>query len=163
MGDLLVSFRPSERVKVRRYRVGDIARRANTSCPCGDPVTFEILGRKGRDYVKLAGALLRREEFDRVASMRPDLFDDYRAEVTKMPARDKVTGTITLRVFRRDGKWSESIRKEITELFTKHLFVTMHQTLGELIGGGALRALVVEPAGPFPEKYKDIKLSDITS
>ena len=50
---------------IEKYRPGDVARFL-PPCPCGEQVTFELIGRTGRDYVKLLGTLLRREEFDRV-------------------------------------------------------------------------------------------------
>jgi len=67
-GDILVSKDGREElVPFRRYRVGDTGRIVPGSCPCGEAVTFEVLGRSGHDYLKLAGAIVRREEVERVA------------------------------------------------------------------------------------------------
>jgi phenylacetate-coenzyme A ligase PaaK-like adenylate-forming protein len=81
-GELLIS-RPFYRgFRTVRYRVGDIGRIDPEPCVCGK-MSFELFGRRGSDFFKVAGAVLFREEFDRVASECRDLFDDYRAEVSR--------------------------------------------------------------------------------
>ena len=156
IGDVLITKDVYRTFGVEHYRTGDLARFAQESCACGRP-TFELVGRRGTDYLKVAGAVLFREEFDRVAALCADLFDDYRAVVVS-----GTRGAITLKVYRRDGLWSEELRERIQERFSKSLFVTASRTLAELIADGYFDPLVVEQViEQFPHKHKEVKLSQL--
>lgn len=155
LGEILVTKRFFRDTEAVRYRVGDLARLDPALCACGRP-SIELIGRKGSDYLKIAGAVLFREEFDRVAALCRDLFDDYRAEAT-----NGAIGEITLRVFRRDGQWSEPLRREIIERFSKNLFLTPSRTLADLVAEGRFEPLALERAVlEFPRKHKEVTLSE---
>lgn len=157
LGDILVTKRFFRNDEAKRYRVGDLGRLDKEVCACGR-ATVELVGRKGSDYLKIAGAVLFREEFDRVAAQCRDLFDEYRAE-----AQGGAKGRITLRVFRRDGVWSKEIQAAILEHFSKNLFLTPTRTLADLVAEDRFFPLVVERAAEeFPRKHKEVTLSEKT-
>ncbi len=159
-GDLLVSTLINGTVPVERYRVGDIARIHEEACRCGALVTFELLGRRGHDYIKLAGAILLREEFDRIAALCADLFDDYRAEASEVLVHGKLMGRMLLRVYRAHGTWPHDAENEIASRYSQELFLTSTQTLGALVKKQMFLPLEVAfTMEPFPKKHKDIKLA----
>ena len=159
VGEILVSKRLSEHIYIERYRIGDLARFRDVACPCGAHMTFEIMGRRGHDYLKLAGALLRREEFDRIAGLCADLFDDYTCVAGTVESRGTLLGKITLNVYRKDGRWNETIENDIKKRFTEGLFLTASKTLGDLVKKGIMIPLEVRFSGdPFPITHKGSKL-----
>lgn len=142
---------------IRQYRVGDVARFL-PQCRCGAPVTFELVGRTGRDYVKLAGATLRREEFDRVVGLFPYV-DDYRVEAREVQSGGSPKGQITLRLYRRGATMTDALLEETKNKFSRELFLTPTQTLFELVQKGVFLPLeIVQTAGPFTQENKDIKI-----
>jgi phenylacetate-coenzyme A ligase PaaK-like adenylate-forming protein len=158
-GDLLVSTKINDKVPVERYRVGDVARIHPGTCACGEPLTFEMLGRRGYDFIKLAGTILVRDDFDRVAALCADLFDDYRAEAAEATERGRPQGHIHLQVYRKAG-YRAGVEDAIRERFHRELFVSSTQTLGESVQKGIYAPLDVEVVrDPFPSKHKNVKLS----
>src|SRR3989338_479091 len=98
-GDLLVTTADIfQSMRLTHYRIGDIGRIVAGACPCGKAVTFELFGRKGIDYIKLSGAILRREEFDRVVALFPGLIGDYRVEARQSMENGTPKGQITLHI-----------------------------------------------------------------
>lgn len=158
-GELLISTTLAFGIPVRQYRISDIGTIRAGACACGAPLTFEILGRAGRDYVKLAGAVLRRELFDTIAASSTDLFDDYRAEAYTEEHQGVMRGKIVLRVHRASGGISPKAIADISARFSRDLFVTPTQTLSDVIQKGLFTPLeVVVVDSPFPEEEKEAKI-----
>ncbi|MES2202710.1 MAG: hypothetical protein V4474_00030 [Patescibacteria group bacterium] len=159
VGELLVSKKLWKDTAVERYRTGDMARIDTTPCPCGALATFEVMGRLGYDYIKIAGALMRKEEFDRVALLLKRHIDDYRAEVREVFVDGKPKGSVTLRVYSAHGPGTQALAEEIGAQFARQVFVTPTQTLADLVAKGVFAPLRVEfSAAPFPIKNKEVKL-----
>ena len=164
VGDILISKRIFRTVRLEDYRVGDIGRFVPGVCPCGEPVTFELLGRKGIDYVKLVGALLRRQEFDRVLAAFPGLIRDYRVEARQSTKRGVMQGLVTLRIHYPGGTFSADLVREIREKIERNLFVTPSKTFADLVSQGVFKPLIVEFSdGPFTQGHKDVKLKLLAS
>ena len=162
-GDIVVSRGASESgTAIEQYRIGDVGRLYDSACRCGASVTLENLGRKGHDYIKLAGALLRREEFDRVlSSMAPEVHD-YRAEAEEVLVDSAIRGKITIRIFCRDGAPDEAAIKRMAEDISGRLFLTPTRTLADLEREKLFAPLaLVASASPFPAGHKNVKLSRI--
>jgi phenylacetate-coenzyme A ligase PaaK-like adenylate-forming protein len=158
VGDLLVSMRLNQIIPVQRYRTGDMAKMHEAPCPCGEKNTFEILGRRGYDYIKLVGVTLRQEECERVAKLL-HAFDDYRLEASNVAEGPRLKGKIILRIFRKDGVGTKDLAHEIGERFSRELYLTPTRTLADLVAEGICAPLSVEfVEEPFPQKHKDIKL-----
>lgn len=156
VGEILVT--PEARPDVVQYRTGDLGRMKKGACRCGATQIIELLGRSGRDYVKLAGALVRRDECDRVAK-EIGLFDDYRVEASQVVMGVKLQGALMLRVFRKDGHYSPMLQAQIEREFSKKLYLTPSRTLAELVHTGEFSPLSVEFSHtPFPLKHKEIKI-----
>lgn len=159
-GDILITKRLSKNVFLARYRIGDIGRFHNINCKCGEKVIFEVIGKQGYDYVKLAGTILRREEFDRVAGICSGLLDDYFVCAESVMSEGKLFGKITLTAYRKSGQCDEQVLIKIKKIFSEELFLTATQTLGELVEKGYIMPLVVEFGGEPPErKSKEVKIS----
>lgn len=153
VGEILISRNLSRNARLERYAIGDLGRMISVSCPCGRDRTFEVLGRAGYDYVKIAGAILRQEEFDRIAASLIDVLDDYRAEARTFFADGRLFGKIVIKAkVRRKGNHEDHMRI-ITE-FQKKLFVTKEHTLDDLVKSGRFAPLEVELVDEFPQHGK---------
>ncbi len=157
-GELLVSTMLNQEIPVERYKTGDSVRMHDGVCSCGASVTFEVLGRRGYDYVKIAGVTLRQEECERAArSLRS--FDDYRVEVSGVRAGNSIKGKIVLHVFRKDGVGTEGLAREIGTNFARALQLTPTRSLADLTERGIFEPItVVFKDAPFPQSNKNIKL-----
>lgn len=156
-GELLISKMISFGIAVRQYRIGDFGKRIEGTCACGERDTFEVLGRNGRDYIKLAGALLRRELFDRAAADCADVLDDYRAEASLVHTPRGDRGKITLRVYRAGGPPAGAMER-IRDAFGS-VFVTPSRRLNEVIESGAFEPIeILESETPFPPEIKVAKI-----
>ena len=155
-GEVYVSKTLGEE-RIVRLRTGDIAR-SLPPCRCGERVTFELVGRAGYDYVKLVGAILRREEFDRVARLF-SYVHDYRVEAREVETEGVPKGSILLRLYHRGAPPTDALVTEMKEKFSRELFLTPTQTLADLVAQGLFLPLTVESfSAPFPQKHKDVKL-----
>lgn len=154
-GDLLVSTR-TPYGQVRRYRVGDIARIEKGVCACGERVIFDLLGRRGYDFIKAAGLVFVRGEFDRLAARCAELFDDYRAEISEVERDGAVAAALELRVFRQGGTPDTS---RIIREYEEHLFLGPYQRLSDAVRDGRCAFLVRESTEPFPSSLKQMKMS----
>lgn len=158
VGDILITKELLPGIAIERYRIGDLGRIIEAPCACGAARSLEFVGRKGIDYMKLFGAILRREEFDRV--MRYFGFvDDYRVDVKRDMENGLLRGDITLRVYSKRGAGTPALREEIARRVSENLFVTANKTLGALVSEGRFAPLKVEFAdAPFSSGHKDIKI-----
>lgn len=160
VGELLVTTLLNQTIPIERYKTGDSVRMHTGECQCGQTTTFEVLGRRGYDYVKVAGTTLRQEECERVAhALRA--FDDYRVEVLTAKEDGHMKGKIVLHIFRSDGVGTEGLAREIGVNFSKALHLTPTRTLAELIEQKVfVPVTVVFKDKPFPDANKNIKLID---
>lgn len=142
VGYLLVNKENKGGLALDRYRTGDLGRMS--AHEDGRP-TFHLYGREGFDYIKLAGALLVREEFDRVAGELERYIDDYKAEV-----QTKLQGGLPihqLRIYVCPTKTSALAADELKDLlaaeFANRLFVTPKATLAHAIENRIFQPLTV--------------------
>jgi phenylacetate-coenzyme A ligase PaaK-like adenylate-forming protein len=157
IGDILVSKSISRSVRIDRYRIGDMGRYVPEVCPCGAPVTFELHGRRGIDYIKLNGVLLTRAEFDRVVAQFSGYIDDYRVDALR--GSGDAAAKVVLRVYQRAGARARGSACELAGKISRSLFVTQTRTFNDLVIEGVLAPLEVEFADkPFARGFKDVKL-----
>ncbi len=158
VGELLVSTLLNQTIPIERYKTGDSVRMHTDACQCGQTTTFEVLGRRGYDYLKVAGVTLRQEECERVAHMLR-AYDDYRVEATSVQDGGHLKGKITLHAFRNDGVAGEELGREIGLNFSRALQLTPTRVLAELIEQQVFVPItVVFRDKPFPDANKNIKL-----
>jgi phenylacetate-coenzyme A ligase PaaK-like adenylate-forming protein len=154
VGDILITKAIFGPLQLERYRIGDVGRIVPGTCPCGETVTFELLGRRGIDYIKRGGALFAREEFDRAVSAFPDLIDDYRVEVAgARPVQVRIS------IFGGAGRGTPGLARELADKLSRALFVTRTKTFQELVEAGVLAPLMVDfSENAFARGHKDVKL-----
>jgi len=158
VGELVVS-KKGEHSDVREYRTGDCGRSLPAHCVCGSPA-FEVFGRIGYDYVKIAGAQLRTEEFERVASELDLYFSDFRAEARMVKVGKGERASLRLIVAPRGSLLQDpEIQALVAGEFARRLFVTPSKTLENLVAEGIFLPLRLKLAHtPFPAENKAVKL-----
>jgi hypothetical protein len=112
-----------------------MARWRTETCACGAPVTFEVLGRDGLDYIKILGCLLRVEEVDRVLAPYTGCIDEYMVEVEEMDTERGVKGRLTLHVYGKRALLPQEA-DELRNAFADALYMTSTKTLRRLIVDG---------------------------
>jgi hypothetical protein len=164
VGEVVVSGRITEHTPVVEYRNGDVARFVAASCPCGSEKTFEVLGRKGYDYIKLGRALLRQEEFDRVAELCKELFDEYRLEASTIEDETGTSvGNIVLYVYKAHGGGTEAAAAEVAARVSDEVFVSLTKTLADFVKLGLCLPLKVRwVTEQFPKGIKNVKLKQVS-
>lgn len=159
VGEVLVSWKVFRNLYARRYRLGDSGRLLSSPCACGEKVTLELRGRSGYDYLKLAGAVLRKDEFDRVAARFSESITAYRAEAYEARQMGRTLGGVVLHVYRAQRPLDAAESSALAAEFSAELFVTPTQTYEDLVGRGAFVPFVVMPAPePFAGGGKAITL-----
>ncbi|MBI2618233.1 hypothetical protein HYW58_02155 [Candidatus Kaiserbacteria bacterium] len=162
VGELLVSYHLGPSVYVNRYATGDAVRFLNTKCACGNPITFELLGRKNFDFIKFLGATFLREEFERVMSELSRYVKDYRGEAREIALSDTLVGELTLKVVGTPAFLDKKDRKEfLRDEISKRLFVTPSKTYANLVAEGLFLPLKIEITGSFEHCIKTVKLRRI--
>ncbi len=142
VGDLLVTKDNPGGVAFRSYRIGDVASHSSHD---GEK-TIRLYGRRGFDYIKLAEALLIREEFDRVARELKDHIRDYKAEVQSVVKDGAPLHKLRLYVVpETPSALNEAALEKFLETeFPKRLFVTPKSTLSDAIAKGIFAPLEIK-------------------
>ncbi len=159
VGEILIGRHLLRNIRMERYRIGDAGMLVQERCACGASATLHLTGRIGYDYLKLAGALLRKEEFDRVAKLCSTYIDDYRAEAFTDSSTGVLQGGVVLQVYRKSGVLSDAEQSRLIKTFYTELFVTPTQTLGNLVEQGIFLPLTIQSTiVPFERKAKEVTL-----
>ncbi len=162
IGEIVLSAQANG-IQFSGYHPGDLGRLHNVACPCGKSLALEVLGRRGHDFIKLLGATLRREEFDRAISLFANLIDDYRVEASTVADGEVLRGRIFLKTHTNGLLPSPALQQEFAARFAAEVFVTPTRTIAGLVAEGVLLPLEVEfSSEPFAQKHKDIKLQQIS-
>ena len=123
-------------------------------------MTFEVRGRIGYDYVKIGGAQLHSEEFERVAAELDLYFTDFRVEAKIEESAGVLQTSLRLIVLPRGLLLQDpAVQKIVAREFERRLFVTPAKTLHDLVVEGSFLPLRLELAtGPFPIQHKTVKI-----
>lgn len=160
VGDVLLSWDLPGGIRVSRYRIGDAGALVHEPCPCGENTRLELRGRSGYDYLKLSGAILHKDEFDRVAGLCGRFLDAYRAEAYTVEQMGRLLGGVALSVYRAAGPLSAEEKIALAQTFSAALFVTPTQTYANLVDRNIFVPLVIHNAeAPFPKGAKEVTLS----
>lgn len=158
-GALLITTTLEEGIDVVRYRIGDSGRWHSERCSCGNPLTFEVLGREGYDYIKILGCVVRAEEGERIFAKYRELFDSYRIELEEIYRDNQVRGKLTLRVHGKRALVSDSEISAFIDDFNNSFFMTPTKTLAMLVHEGVFEPLVfLQESEPLPQGPKDYPL-----
>ena len=99
IGELIINTSLSDTAVIKDYEIGDVGRLIEKPCACGNPVTFEVFGRKNFDFIKLCGAILNQREFDRVMDELKEYVIDYRGFAKEVVInKTNLMGEITLEI-----------------------------------------------------------------
>jgi phenylacetate-coenzyme A ligase PaaK-like adenylate-forming protein len=160
IGDILVTKTIYPRQKADRYRTGDVGKMIDGVCRCGALVSFNMIGRRGYDFIRVQGLHLLKEEFDRVALSLNKYISDYRAEAYTTGTGAQQKGGIVLSVYRKSGILSRAEIEKVRMLFAERLYVSASLTLADATSKGSCVPLeVIAVPEPFPKQHKDITLT----
>lgn len=142
-----------------RYRTGDMARVTEEKCECGANFTLILAGRKNFDYIKCAGAMVVRQELERVLKPLTNFIEEWRAEAREIFNDARIMGELTLKIkptprYDSQAKSEEFVRAQVE----KNLFLTPTHTLANLILNGAFLPLKIERVENFPQTKKPLLL-----
>lgn len=161
-GDILISKKLAHNIFLEKYDIGDTGRFLPDVCACGERIIFEHLGRNGYDYVKIAGALVKQDELDRIMPPLLRFMDDYRVEVSEVLDEDKLKGKVVLRAFSNSGFPTRELIEEMTKDLSNCFYLTPTRTLADLVKDEEFVPLSIEfTSSPFPQKNKNSKLVQI--
>lgn len=156
-GDILVSTTIGK-TAVEDYAIGDIARFLPSPCPCGEEITIELAARRGFDYLKLGGALLVQDEFDRVMRKYAHAIHDYRVEGSMVPQGATFIGKLRILAFAPRNP-TQDLQQSLIEGISSQLFLTADRTLADLVKDEKMLPLSLEwTQAPFPDAYKAARM-----
>lgn len=157
-GEVLVS-RKVLSYTIEDHKTGDLGRIHHRVCPCGEKTSLEIIGRSGYDHVKILGALLHRDEFDRVMKMLSDYIEKYRVEVREIEKDGHHCGEITIRILPTPScSLSPQTAEHILKTILDNLFVTPSRTLGALVQENIFLTPAIQFVRSFEVTNKDIAI-----
>lgn len=155
VGDLVVSYNLSPSIHIDQYETGDVARFLDEPCKCGNPVTFQLLGRRNMDFIRFLGVTLLQKEFERVMEELNDYVVDFRGEAREIKVGDETRGAIALRILPKEGfSDADLLRREISE----RLFVTANKTIQDVVDYGLFLPLEIEFVDELAPLNKPIKI-----
>jgi phenylacetate-coenzyme A ligase PaaK-like adenylate-forming protein len=159
VGEIAVTKRVDDH-ELRQHKTGDMGRYIKEVCLCGNPVTFEVLGRKDFDFIKLAGGVLSQGEFDKALNALGVYIRDYRVVAKEDLTNGSIRGEISIQIIPTKQLFDEKKQPEkfLEGEIASRLFVTPTRTLDELVRQGLFLPLCVEFVDSFPQQHKEIKI-----
>jgi|GEM_PF-3385427 phenylacetate-coenzyme A ligase PaaK-like adenylate-forming protein len=158
VGNILVSKPITKFLSLERFPMGDSAR-SLPRCACGRSDAFEIAGRTDFDFIRIAGAVLHRKEFDRVIAALSSHIADYQVIAEEAREKDRMQGLVTLRIVPTPlCKKSDASGGWLGEELARLTFVTPSQTLADLIRKKLFRPLQIEFVDEIEHKFKKVHL-----
>lgn len=146
-------------IPISKYMIGDTGRLILAPCVCGAAKTLEIFGRSGGDFVKVLGATVRRDEFERVISLLAAKPDDYRLETSTVKEGEIFHGSLTTQFYYKGQMPTGALQTEMARTISENFFLTPTRTLAELVQVGLFVPISIECTNtPFPSSAKDVKL-----
>ena len=159
LGSIAVTKRFLDGRFMKEFETGDLGRFIKTPCQCGNPITFEIMGRVNFDRITLGGALVRQDECERVVGELREYILDYRAVAEETTKNGRILGSISINIIPTSALHSKkNSEKFIAHEISRRLFLTPTQTLEQLAQKGLFMPLQVRLVEEFPPGNKEIKL-----
>lgn len=158
-GEIIATSLGDPAICLIRYRTGDMARALQEKCECGANFTLILAGRKNFDYIKCAGAMLVRQELERVLKTLTEYIEEWRAEAREALNNTRIVGELTLKI-KPTSQYDSLTNPEefIRSKIEKTLFLTPTHTLANLISSGAFSSLKIERVENFPQTKKPLLL-----
>lgn len=163
VGEILVTGPLGKKTTLVDYKTGDAGKVYEQPCPCGEEMSFHVIGRIGFDFIRIAGGVLRREECDRIAEDLAVYLADVRFVLQRDMSEGRVRGKMTLEIvptallLMREDKES-FIAQEIGRRFQ----VTPSRFLQHLIESGDFLPLHVRFVDVLLNRgHKSVRLREI--
>jgi hypothetical protein len=162
IGDIAVNIQISPSTHLDEYCPGDVGRAVGKKCQCGNPFTFEVVGRRDFDFIKINGALFFQKEFERVARELLEWVVDFRGTAEEVTENGQIKGKIHLQIIPTD-----SLRKRpdaadfCAREFMEKLFISAESRLADAVKDGGFLPLTVSFVVSFPHTHKDVKMKRI--
>lgn len=142
-GELVLTALEKMPFPLVRYRTGDRGELFQRSCRCGQKLALRVYGRLGSDVLRVEGVEFRRGQIEKIFSSLEEWIKKGSVHVYEELADDKIIPRIVLWVVTQ--KELSSLEKEkILTLFSEKLFVSQHQTLGDLVRKGVFKKPLLE-------------------
>lgn len=143
VGYLLITKENQGGLSLKQYRIGDLAQKVEDKN--GRP-TVRLFGRQGFDYIKMAGVLLVREEFDRVIRELEKYIDEYKVEVRTNIINGTPIHELTLYITPPEQNTlnNEDLASVVFKEFAEKLFVTPNSTLKHAVENKIFSPLIVK-------------------
>ena len=150
------------RLSLIRYRTGDIGRALEERCQCGEDFTLFVIGRKNFDYVKCGGAMIVRQELDRVMLCFKKYVEDWRAEAREVRHLRSAIGELTLKIKpTAELNCDKDSMRTLASQISGMLYITPTETLMSLSQKQKFMPLKLEIAVEFPYAPKRILIRKI--
>ena len=132
-----------------RYRTGDLAQLKAEPCPCGNPVTYETLGRASFDRAAIPGGEIRGQELERaMQAFSGKVQDDYELHIYDERHENTIRPTFTFYVTVTDPSVT---LEEIARTVPSELRISPIRTLVKGIESGLYGSFICAP--PPEEKF----------
>ena len=162
-GEIVGTLMAPVELALLRYRTGDIGKALREKCECGADFTIFLVGRKDFDYVKCAGAMVVRQELERVLGGFEDIVGEWRAEAREFVRGRRLLGELTLKVKVKDVSLGKTeVVSSLAGAVSRELFLTPTETLAELAAKGKFLPLRLELVEEFGKENKQVLLRKIT-
>lgn len=162
-GELVVTITKPIELALLRYKTGDIAKVFMDDCACGRKWVLILAGRKDFDYIKCGGALIVKNEIERVMETLAEYLDGWRGEVKEVLHQGKLMSELTVYVNLKTSvpKNTAKIVEAIKNTISKNLFLTPNETLDDLVRRGKFLPLNVVVSDVFSESDKKTPIKRI--
>ncbi|OHA00940.1 MAG: hypothetical protein A3C07_00855 [Candidatus Sungbacteria bacterium RIFCSPHIGHO2_02_FULL_47_11] len=163
IGEIVATNPVSPDFALIRYRTGDIGRAIREKCECGMQWTLILEGRKGFDIVKCGGAMVVRQELERVIGWLKDDIADWRAEAREILQGNRIMGELAVFVKPTPSFARKNINHAsyLAEAIGGKLYVTPTETLKNLADSHRFMPLCIELVKDFPVDQKLVRLKKI--
>ncbi len=138
-----------------RYKTGDMAKLEKINCPCGENLIFSIQGKKGLDYFKFSGVILRSEAIEASLEKVSHFFENkYQMHIYEESSlgepKPKLVIQLKPKEEKKEIKNDPPLLENIKEIISSNLHLSSKSTLKSLSDRGVFLPLEIEIVDNFP-------------
>lgn len=149
--ELVVTSLKSSAFPLIRYKTGNQTKVSNRICKCGVNLTFELLGRKEADFIKIHGTMIHPQLIEEALSFVADQIQPaYQMHIFERSLQGKLLPELELKLISKGAHQSTNLTKHVSD----NLFLSAHSTLTNLVEKGIFLPLKITFVKKIPSKTK---------
>ncbi len=149
-GDMIYTHLTDRAFPLIRYRTGDIAKKVDCDCECGQDHLLYLRGKADLDVMRISGGLLHTQAIANALAVVEDIFEsNFRMNVNEVNAKGTLYTELTLELIVKDPVNLPDIGI-VSKVIQDNLYLSSEKTLTDFVDAGIFKPLKIRLVTELP-------------